>query len=95
MDRIPKTGWLAIDPLPTSICWVEQASLELDDDDPRGSSSNGRSIQVQKDPGATTRAWVIRPRAVVRSGNLLARLPGPPAGPCPTVRWSTSSTGPS
>ena len=33
VDRIPKTGWLAIDPLPTSICWVEQSSLELEDDD--------------------------------------------------------------
>ena len=82
VDRIPKTGWLAIDPLPTSICWVEESSLELDDDAPadrveRALDPGGGA------PGTATRAWIIRPRAVVRSGNLLARIPGPPAGALP------------
>jgi hypothetical protein len=82
VDRIPGTGWLAIDPLPTAICWIEQSSLELDDEDAadrieRALDPGGR------DRGTTSRAWVVQPRAVVRSGNPQALIPGPPGGSLP------------
>jgi hypothetical protein len=82
VDRIPRPGWLAIDPPPTSICWVDESSLELD--------GEGASDRIERaldpggdDRGTATRAWVVRLRAVVRSGNPLARLPGPPRGSLP------------
>jgi hypothetical protein len=82
VDRIPGSGWLAIDPLPTSICWVEQSSIELD-----GEGASDRIARALDpggdDRGTATRAWVVRSRAVVRSGNPLARLPGPPGGSLP------------
>jgi hypothetical protein len=55
-------GWAAIDPPSTAIGWVERGSLELEAGD-------------RSDP---TRGWVVVPLAVVRSGVLGARMPGPP-----------------
>jgi hypothetical protein len=60
--------WAAIDPPATTIGWIERESVEL----PEGAEARG-------DRGrAPTRARVVAPQAVVRSGRLDARLPGPP-----------------
>jgi len=59
------SGWLAIAPPPAVVCWIEEAAVgTLDDDGP-----------VE---GGTGRIRVRAERAVVRSGNPEARLPGPP-----------------
>jgi len=68
-DRSAGTGWLAIEPLPTAICWIEQSSLENDEE------------EVEHDRGSL--AWVNRPQASIRSGHPQARLPGPPRGSLP------------
>lgn len=60
-------GWAAIDPPPTTIGWIERGSLDPGDVDPARPGS-----------GPPTRAQVVAPRAVVRSGRLEARMPGPP-----------------
>jgi hypothetical protein len=85
--RIPRTGWLAIDPLPTAICWIEESSLEHEDDHDgtrAAAESADRHDRDQDldvgDRGPIVRAWVGRPQAAIRSGNLRARLPGPPRG---------------
>lgn len=82
VDRIPKAGWLAVDPLPTSICWVDESSLEMDEDDAPG-RPEWAIDPGGREPGGIGRAWVIGPRAVVRSGNLRARMPGPASGIVP------------
>ncbi|MGO8902576.1 MAG: hypothetical protein ACLQU5_30165, partial [Isosphaeraceae bacterium] len=64
-DRSAGTGWLAIEPLPTAIFWIEQSSLEMEE-------------EVEHDRRAL--AWVNRPQAAIRSGHPQARLPGPPRG---------------
>jgi hypothetical protein len=58
------TGWLAIEPPPAAFCWIEEAAVGTLDDGP-----------VE---GGTGRTRVRADRAVVRSGNPDARLPGPP-----------------
>ncbi len=68
-DRSAGTGWLAIEPLPTAIFWIEQSSLEIDEE------------EVEHDRRSL--AWVNRPRAEIRSGHPQARLPGPPRGSLP------------
>jgi hypothetical protein len=68
-DRSAGTGWLAIEPLPTAIFWIEQSSLEIDEE------------EVEHDRRSL--AWVNRPQASIRSGHPLARLPGPPRGTLP------------
>ncbi len=69
-------GWVAIDPPATTIGWVERASLELGDEaDERG----GHRLDAgEPGSGPPMRAWVVVPRAIVRSGQLGARMPGPP-----------------
>jgi hypothetical protein len=65
-------GWLAIDPPSSVVCWIEEAAVEHPED-----AGPADHVAV----GARTRVCVDR--AVVRSGNLGARLPGPP---CQTLR---------
>jgi hypothetical protein len=57
-------GWTAIDPPPIAIGWVPRTALDL------GSESGA--------DGLPSSARVIGDRVVVRSGQLRARLPGPP-----------------
>jgi hypothetical protein len=66
VDRTPGTGWLAIAAPPTAIVWIEESSLELEQQETTGALA--------------IRAWVRRPQAVIRSGNAGAKLPGPPRG---------------
>ena len=81
-DRIPCTGWLAIEPLPTSICWIKQSSLEVEDGD--ALQTAGQNDQpASRDRSRAESAWVSHPRAVIRSGHPQARLPGPPQGALP------------
>jgi hypothetical protein len=69
-------GWTAIDPPATTIGWVERASLELGDEaDERGGH---RLNPGEPGSGLPARAWVVVPGAIVRSGQLGARMPGPP-----------------
>ena len=82
LDQPVGTGWLAIDPLPTSILWVQESSLELEDDGAAGAITNAAGPGA-KDRGRLVRAWVSQEPAIVRSGSLLARLPGPPKGTLP------------
>ena len=81
-DRIPGTGWLAIEPLPTSICWIEQSSLEFEDGEALESMDQGND-PAGRDRSRMVRAWVSQPRAVIRSGHPQALLPGPPRGALP------------
>ena len=69
-------GWVAIDPPTAAIGWVERASLELGD----GAAERGGHRMEPAEPGSgpPARARVVVPRAVVRSGCLKARMPGPP-----------------
>ncbi|MDR3619418.1 MAG: hypothetical protein P4L85_08715 [Paludisphaera borealis] len=60
-------GWLAIEPPPTVVCWIEEAAVERPED-------AGPADHV----GVSTRTRVRTAHAVVRSGNPEARLPGPP-----------------
>ena len=69
-------GWVAIDPPATTIGWVERASLELGDE--AGERGGHRLDPGEPGSGPPVRAWVVVPRAVVRSGHLKARMPGPP-----------------
>ncbi len=73
-DRAAGTGWLAIAPLPTAIFWIEQSSLESDDEAPPADLD---------EHDRTRMAWVDHPQAVIRSGHPDARLPGPPVGVLP------------
>ncbi len=60
-------GWAEIDPPASAIAWVERSTIAWGRD--RGNS----------DPAEPpVRGWVIPARAVVRSGRLGARMPGPP-----------------
>jgi hypothetical protein len=69
-------GWAAIDPPATTIGWVERTSLELDDEaDERGGH---RLDPGEARSGPPAQAWVVVSRAIVRSGQLGARMPGPP-----------------
>jgi hypothetical protein len=79
LDQTPGLGWLAVEPLPTSICWIEQSSIEFEDD------GAAEMINRYRDPGdqdrdRACRAWVSRPEAMIRSGHPRARMPGPPKG---------------
>lgn len=79
-EDTPGTGWLAVEPLPTSILWVEETSLELED-----KAAEDLPETARADGGArsrTSRAWT-KTRAVVRVGHPLAKLPGPPRGTLP------------
>ncbi len=71
-DRSAGTGWLAIVPLSTAIFWIEQSSLESDDEPATTADA------VEHDHAKM--AWVDQPRAPIRSGQPQARLPGPPVG---------------
>jgi hypothetical protein len=70
-------GWAAIDPPATTIGWIERSALELGDE---AESHGGHRLDPVGTAGSgpPARAWVVVPRAVVRSGHLKARLPGPP-----------------
>ena len=69
-------GWVAIDPPAATIGWVERASLELGDE--AGERGGHRLDPGEPGSGPPARAWVVVPGAVVRSGHLKARMPGPP-----------------
>jgi hypothetical protein len=76
------TGWLAIEPLSTSILWIQESSLEFEDEP----TNEPRPLDwgpIARDLSHISRAWVKDKSAVVRSGNLLARIPGPPKGELP------------
>jgi hypothetical protein len=78
-DRIPRTGWLAIERLPTSICWIEESSLEPQDGE--SPESMDRELDTTRhDRSHAAHAWVNRSRAVIRSGHPGALIPGPPQG---------------
>ncbi len=66
-------GWAVIDPPSSTIGWIERASLEPGD---QAGEGDGHRL----DPGSAPpdRARVAVPLAVVRSGHLEARMPGPP-----------------
>jgi hypothetical protein len=73
-------GWLAIDPPPTMIAWVERSALDLRTESER---TGGHVLDVDESGARSSppaRAWVVGPGAVVRSGHPQARLPGPPWG---------------
>ncbi len=61
------TGWLAVEPPSTVVCWIEERAVERPDD-----AGPADHVAV----GARTR--VRAAEAMVRSGNPGARLPGPP-----------------
>jgi len=61
------TGWLAIEPPPAVVCWIEEAAVEGPED-----AGPADHVTVSK------RTRVRTDHAVVRSGNPGARLPGPP-----------------
>jgi len=83
-DHTPGTGWLAIEPLPTAIFWIDRSSLELDNDEVGVGDTVARDRDpAGQDPSRTPRAWVSRPQAVIRSAHPEARLPGPPRGVLP------------
>jgi hypothetical protein len=67
-------GWAVIDPPASTIGWIERASLDLGDQD--GDGHRLDSANPETVPPA--RARVAVPRAVVRSGHLKAKMPGPP-----------------
>ncbi len=71
-DHSTATGWLAIVPPPTAICWIEQSSLESEDE---------ATGLLEHDRAGL--AWVSRLEASIRSGHTQARLPGPPVGTLP------------
>ena len=82
LDQVAGTGWLAIKPLPTSILWIEESSLELEDE-AGAETARPDSPSGKHDGDRASRAWVRRDHAVVRSGHLQARLPGPQKGTLP------------
>lgn len=75
---IVQGGWQAIDPPPTTLCWIEQSAIgrESARSGPGGSASEPATSKTS----APERAWVTAATAVVRSGHPGARLPGPPWG---------------
>ena len=71
-------GWLAIDPPPTTLCWIERTAIDWEIVPSRPRSHAAGSTMSRTNP--PERAWVTAPRAMVRSGHPRARLPGPPRG---------------
>jgi hypothetical protein len=73
---IVEGGWLAIDPPPTTLCWIEKTAIDW------GivpSGARGRiSDPTMSKMSPPERAWVTASRAMIRSGHPRARLPGPP-----------------
>jgi hypothetical protein len=82
VGRTPGMGWVAIDPLPTAFCWIEQSALELEDEKVTDALDRGPD-PIGQDAKPIWRAWVNTSRAVIRSGHPQARLPGPPRGSLP------------
>ena len=70
-------GWIAIDRPRTSICWVENSTIE------HTPASPGLNGHVSGSDMRSGYATITRDQAVMRSGNLGARLPGPPLGHLP------------
>lgn len=72
------TGWLAIEPPLKTIFWVEKSATDL------AEAAGGRNGHVAEGDKSgkpqPTNALIVVPSAVIRSGNLGARLPGPPVG---------------
>jgi hypothetical protein len=60
-------GWLAVEPPSMAVCWIEESAVELPE-------NGGETGHV----GISTRTRVRADRTVIRSGNLNARMPGPP-----------------
>jgi hypothetical protein len=81
-DQPVGIGWLAIKPLSTSILWIQESSLEFEDDAAHEAGKPAKEPTGPDNP-QLSRAWVKGKSAVVRSGNLLARIPGPPKGELP------------
>ena len=71
-DLSAGTGWLAIVPLPDAIFWIEQSSLESEEE-----------VSDVVDHDRSGLAWVTCPQASIRSGHPQAKLPGPPVGILP------------
>ena len=71
-------GWLAIEPPASTICWIEKSAVQVNQDSVGG---NGH-VAEPTDPkqGQPSRATIAKNDAIMRSGNLRARLPGPPLG---------------
>jgi hypothetical protein len=71
-------NWLAIDPPPATICWIERSAMDPDAK-PVGRNDLGTGSGASGER-AGERATVVVADAVVRFGQSGARLPGPPAG---------------
>ena len=80
-DAKAPSGWLAIEPLPTSILWIQESSLDLEDEAAMAVAEPSRPGTA--DRGRVARAWVGKRNAIVRSGHPSARLPGPQKGSLP------------
>jgi hypothetical protein len=83
VDRISGTGWLAIEPGPTAIFWIDESRLEIEDENDDENQASQDPESRAPDRGTPRRAWVKSPGAAIRSGNLQARIPGPPHGTVP------------
>jgi hypothetical protein len=71
-------GWLAIDPQPGALCWIDQSAIDAAavTNTQRGAGAD-RARARQSEP---RQASVAVTRAVIRSGHADARMPGPPCG---------------
>jgi hypothetical protein len=72
-------GWLAIDPPPTTVFWIERSAIQWS---PGRAGQDGHVVDSDgtRADVPSTRAWVSVATAVVRVGNRQARMPGPPRG---------------
>ena len=73
--KILQGGWAVIDPPPMAIGWVPRTALDLDNEPGAAEPIRGQAGSRASLP-ATAR--IIGAQVVVRSGQLRARLPGPP-----------------
>jgi hypothetical protein len=71
-------GWLAIEPPDSSICWIEKSAIQANQDSVGGNGHVAEPTDTQR--GRPSRATIAKNDAIMRSGNLSARLPGPPLG---------------
>ncbi len=72
--------WLVIDPPPTMFCWIEASNLDDGDGTLAGRNGHVDAADGRAAEGRRQRVAVQVDRAVVRSGNPAAALPGPPCG---------------
>jgi hypothetical protein len=76
--RMVAGGWLAIDPPPGTLCWIEHSAIDTTGVTVKESVPIGDAGRSKRN--ASRRASVAVDRAVIRFGHADARLPGPPCG---------------